>query len=76
MPEISHLLEDMGIGIAHAEQLEAVIERSIRDPGEKSQERRQANQIMFDALDGQAGKRAVMALKDKFPDCVSLFARD
>ena len=73
LPEISYLLEDIAIRIDHAEQLDEAIERCLKNPQEKSRRRRQANQVMFDQLDGQAGKRAVMVLKEKFSNLAPSF---
>ena len=68
VPEITRLLKDISFQIDSIDQLKGAIEYSLKNPGEKSNERQKANQMMFDRLDGQAGTRAAEIIKDKFHD--------
>ena len=67
LKEINQLLQDISVRIENAGQLDAAIEKCLRDPMERSQQRQNANRIMFDRLDGQAASRAVIKLKEWIP---------
>lgn len=68
VPEIFDIIEDISIQIDDSVQLKEAIERGISDPGEKSEQRRKANSIIYDQLDGKAGKRAADIIKKWIPE--------
>ncbi len=67
VPEVSRLLRDISMQLEAAAELREAIERSLSDPRAKSEQRRKANAIMFDALDGRAGQRAAVAIRELVP---------
>ena len=67
VPEITRLLKKISIQIETVAELPRAIEISLKNPNERSAERQQANRLMFDRLDGQAGKRVAEIIKTKFP---------
>ena len=56
--EITEMIESISIRIDEFDDLQDAIEQSINNPYELKHERENANEIMFLALDGNAGKRA------------------
>ncbi len=70
VPEIFDILEDISIKIEESAQLKRAIEEGLSAPGEKSEQRRRANTIIYDKLDGQAGKRAAEIIKKWIPELV------
>ena len=58
IPDIIKMIMDISIQINSFDQLPKAIEESIANPNEKVEERRKANKILFDDLDGKAGYRA------------------
>lgn len=68
VPEIVRLLKDISYQIENVDQLKDVIEYNLNNPEERSKQRQKANRMMFDQLDGQAGKRAADIIKKEFPD--------
>ncbi len=68
VPEIFDILEDISIKIDDSAQLKGAIEDGLLTPGEKSEQRRKANDIIYDRLDGQAGKRAADIIKKWIPE--------
>ena len=64
VPRITRLLEDISIQIDNIDQLNDAIEYCLNNLGEKSDARQKANRLMFDQLDGQAGRRAAEIIKD------------
>ncbi|UCE06304.1 MAG: CDP-glycerol glycerophosphotransferase family protein, partial [bacterium] len=67
VPEITRLLKDISIQIENVDQLKDAIEYSLNNPEKKSEERQQARRMIFDKLDGQAGRRAAEIIKEKIP---------
>lgn len=65
--EIKDLLKKISLRIKSADQLMESIERCLAHPDEKKEARRRANALMFDRLDGQAGKRTAEILKERYP---------
>lgn len=65
--KITCLLEDIAYRIDGASQLDEAIEYSLKNPKEKSTQRQKANKIMFDVLDGKAGKRAAEVILEMLP---------
>ncbi len=64
VPGITCLLEDISIQVDNIDQLNDAIEYCLNNPGEKSEARQKANRMMFDQLDGKAGRRAAEIIKD------------
>jgi len=58
IPEVHSLIKNISIQIDDFNEIHAAIEKSLKNPNKKSEERKKANKILFDNLDGQAGKRA------------------
>jgi len=73
VPEITQLLKEISIQVESVNELQNAIEYSFKNPGERSKERQKASQMMFDQLDGQAGKRAADIIKKEFPDLFNLY---
>jgi CDP-glycerol glycerophosphotransferase (TagB/SpsB family) len=67
LPEISDLLDRISTRIRDFREIPRAIEENLRDPGAKSQERCQANRLMFDRLDGKAGQRAAAIIRELVP---------
>jgi CDP-glycerol glycerophosphotransferase (TagB/SpsB family) len=57
LPEISQLLSKISMQISKGNDLAAAIKECLRHPDEKRSDREKANRLMFDQLDGLAGKR-------------------
>jgi len=55
---VRKMIEDISLQINSFEEIREAIKRCLKNPTEKSEERKKANKIMFLALDGKAGKRA------------------
>lgn len=64
LPEIDDLIKSFSISIESYHDLEAAIQDCLKSPAELHQARMDANTLMFDALDGQAGLRAANAIKE------------
>lgn len=64
LAQIDELLERISLRISGFDELEPACERFLIDPSLLSQQRAEANRLMFDTLDGQAGKRAAAAILD------------
>jgi CDP-glycerol glycerophosphotransferase (TagB/SpsB family) len=64
VPGITRLLEDISIQVESVAQLKHAIEYCLNNPGEKGEARQKANRMMFDQLDGQAGRRAAEMIKN------------
>lgn len=58
IPEVHNLIKSISIQIENFDELNYAIKRCLNNPGEKAEERKKANKILFDNLDGLAGKRA------------------
>ncbi len=62
--EITSLIRDISLRITHFDDIRAAIEKSIEQPMEKSEQRLKATALMFDTLDGGAGKRAAKIIEE------------
>ena len=58
VPEVHQLIGTISIQIDTFDEIEKALERCIKNPDEKSDERQRANKIFYLKLDGQAGRRA------------------
>ncbi len=67
VPEVTGMLERISTRIGEAAQLGPAIEAGLADPGARSLERRQASKMIFDELDGQAGRRAAEVIRELVP---------
>jgi len=65
LPEIEALLKRISIQVRNLPELKNAIQHSLQNPEEKSQNRQQANKLMFDKLDGMAGKRAAKIIREQ-----------
>ncbi|MDD3044115.1 MAG: CDP-glycerol glycerophosphotransferase family protein [Candidatus Delongbacteria bacterium] len=65
IPEIIIMLSSISIQIDNFSEIEGAIEKCLDNPDEKSSERKNANETMFFALDGTAGKRMANKIIDK-----------
>jgi CDP-glycerol glycerophosphotransferase (TagB/SpsB family) len=61
--DITNLIRSISIQIDTYQEIHSALKHSINNPEEKSEERLEANKILFYALDGQAGKRAADEIK-------------
>ena len=66
--EINQLLKKISIQINDISLLKKAIEESLTEPDKKNVERQRANKIMFDKLDGRAGKKAAEIIRKKLAD--------
>ena len=64
LPEIDELIKSFSISIESYSDLEAAIQECLNNPAELHRARMDANKLMFDTLDGQAGLRAANAIKE------------
>ncbi len=55
---IVKMIKNISIQINNFNEIETAIEQSLTNPTERAHERKKANEIMYLALDGKAGKRA------------------
>ncbi|MFZ0389766.1 MAG: hypothetical protein WAN36_04855, partial [Calditrichia bacterium] len=67
LAEIEYLLQEISYRISDPEDLPAAIARCLQYPHEKEAGRRKANRMMFDELDGNAGRRAAEIIKAYIP---------
>lgn len=58
LPEIEALMQLISLRIMEIDELQPAIQKLLADPLVLSEGRRQANAVMFDALDGKAAQRA------------------
>jgi CDP-glycerol glycerophosphotransferase (TagB/SpsB family) len=70
VPDVAALLERISTRISSAEQLPGALAESLAHPEKLSAERQRANEMMFDRLDGQAGKRAADVIRMLVPSLV------
>ena len=61
--EIQRMLKDISHQVDTFEEMKAAIKRGLKTPNELSAARQKYNKIMFDELDGNAGKRAADIIK-------------
>jgi len=67
LPEIKNLLNKISIQVNDLSTLKDAIQQSLKHPEKKHKNRQQANKLMFDKLDGLAGKRAAELIKERIP---------
>ena len=67
LPGIDELLNRISIRIDSFDEIESAISRYRMSPDLLEKERKEANVLMFDDLDGQAGWRAARAIIDLLP---------
>jgi len=67
VPHVHEMIRDFSLQITDVRELQEAIKISLADPSAKQAQRAVANQIMFDQLDGQAGKRAADEIVKFFP---------
>jgi len=68
VPEVKQMISEFSAQIDTFEQLENEIVYALKNPDARLEARQQANQIMFDTLDGKAGLRAAEHLKSILPE--------
>ncbi len=56
--EVQEMIARISVQVDEFDEIPQAIKRCIENPNEKAEERQKANEIMFLALDGKAGKRA------------------
>jgi len=66
IPEIIKLIKNISLQISSFDELTSAIKECIKDPDEKSEERKKANKLLFYKLDGEAGKRAALEIQNFF----------
>jgi CDP-glycerol glycerophosphotransferase (TagB/SpsB family) len=66
--KIQHLIESFSLQVETIEDLKNAIERYLANPTLLSDERQQASELMFDKLDGLAGKRAANEIIKLLPE--------
>ncbi len=67
VPHVHEMIRDFTLQIETFSQLEEAIQQCLDSPWEKQAQRAAANRIMFDKLDGQAGKRAAEEILKRLP---------
>ena len=65
--EISDLLKKISIQVNDLPTLKDAIQQCLKHPEKQRADRQQANKLMFDKLDGSAGKRAAEIIKKRIP---------
>ncbi len=70
IPDVIKMIKDISIQINSFDQLNKAIEHSLKFPNEKSDQRKMANKILFDNLDGKAGYRAAIIINDFLKESV------
>ena len=63
VPQVMEMIRSISIQVDDFDEIPAAIERSLENPMEKQEQRRQANKILYYALDGKAGQRAADYIK-------------
>jgi CDP-glycerol glycerophosphotransferase (TagB/SpsB family) len=67
VPEVTAMLERISTRITETAQLGPAIEAGLANPGAMSDQRRRTSEMMFDRLDGQAGRRAADVIRELVP---------
>jgi len=67
VPHVHEMIQNFSTQIKDVNELESAIERCLANPTAKQRQRAEANRIMFDKLDGKAGKRAADEIIKIFP---------
>jgi len=67
VPYVHKMIRDFSLQIEHVNELDEAIKQCLDKPDAKRTQRSEANHIMFDQLDGLAGKRAADEIIKLFP---------
>jgi len=67
VPHVRDMIREFSIQIDSTQDLQQAIDRCIQNPAELTEQRKAANKIMFDELDGKAGLRAAQQILELFP---------
>lgn len=67
VPHVHEMIRNFSLQIADASELDDAIKQCLANPNAKQAQRAEANRIMFDKLDGLAGKRAADEILRFFP---------
>ena len=67
VPHVLEMIRDFSLQIDGVSNLETAIQQCLATPNAKQAQRAEAARIMFDELDGQAGKRAANEIIKYFP---------
>jgi hypothetical protein len=67
VPHVHEMIRNFSLQISDVSELNDAIKQSLANPAAKQAERAEANRIMFDKLDGLAGKRAADEILRFFP---------
>ncbi len=70
VPDVTAMLARISTRVTDEAQLPAAIEESLAHPESLSAERKWATEVIFDRLDGRAGKRAADAIRELLPSSV------
>lgn len=62
IPEVQELIKKISIQINNFNEIYDAIKISLKNPLDKTKERKEANEILFYKLDGEAGKRAAQEI--------------
>ncbi|MCF6256611.1 MAG: CDP-glycerol glycerophosphotransferase family protein [Gammaproteobacteria bacterium] len=67
VPHVHKMIRNFSLQIEHVNALDEAIQQCLATPDAKQSQRAEANHIMFDQLDGLAGKRAADEIITLFP---------
>jgi len=67
VPHVHKMIRDFSLQIEHVGELDNAIGQCLAEPDARQARRAEANRIMFDQLDGLAGKRAADEILALFP---------
>ena len=67
LSEIREIIADISVQVADFDELKTVLPKVLLHPAHKSEQRKRANQIFFDQLDGKAGLRAAELIRRLIP---------
>ncbi len=68
VPHVIEMIMDISWRIDTVTELFTVIPQALEQPDKHKEQRAKANQMMFDTLDGKAGKRAADVILGYFPE--------
>ncbi len=64
VPEVREMIAEISLQVETFDEIPGAIERCLRHPEEKGEAREKARQLLYKALDGQAGKRAAETIRE------------
>ncbi len=67
VPHVHKMIRDFSLQIEHVNELDDAIKQCLAEPDARQAQRAAANRIMFDQLDGLAGRRAADEIIKLFP---------